>query len=134
MGFFNNLFNIEKAPTVTKTVSAPYVPPYPLEKDFYTFDKVEWSGALPPHSMTLSFVLPYSDWCEFEKSDLYRDLENYLQELQKRGNPNENVALKIDRQMFIVCRNILINTFCLVMIRINFVGVVIFGVLYAVQN
>ena len=58
MGFFNNLFNIEKAPTVTKTVSAPYVPPYPLEKDFYTFDKVEWSGALPPHSMTLSFVLP----------------------------------------------------------------------------
>lgn len=38
MGFFNNLFNIEKAPTVTKTVSAPYVPPYPLEKDFYTFD------------------------------------------------------------------------------------------------
>lgn len=84
MGFFNNLFNIEKAPTVNKTVSAPYVPPYPLEKDFYTFDKVEWSGALPPHSMTLSFVLPYSDWCEFEKSDLYRDLENYLQELQKR--------------------------------------------------
>ena len=130
MGFFNNLFNIKKARTVTKTVSAPYVPPYPLEKDFYTFDKVEWSGALPPHSMTLSFVLPYSDWCEFEKSDLYRDLENYLQELQKRGNPNENV----DRQMFIVCRNILINTFCLVMIRINFVGVVIFGVLYAVQN
>lgn len=92
MGFFNNLFNIEKAPTVTKTVSVPYVPPYPLEKDFYTFDKVEWSGALPPHSMTLSFVLPYSDWCEFEKSDLYRDLENYLQELQKRGNPNENVG------------------------------------------
>lgn len=43
MGFFNNLFNIEKAPTVNKTVSAPYVPPYPLEKDFYTFDKVEWS-------------------------------------------------------------------------------------------
>ena len=38
MGFFNNLFNIEKAPTVNKTVSAPYVPPYPLEKDFYTFD------------------------------------------------------------------------------------------------
>lgn len=94
MGFFNNLFNIEKAPTVTKTVSAPYVPPYPLEKDFYTFDKVEWSGALPPHSMTLSFVLPYSDWCEFEKSDLYRDLENYLQELQKRGNPNENVGIQ----------------------------------------
>lgn len=92
MGFFNNLFNTEKAPTVNKTVSAPYVPPYPLEKDFYTFDKVEWSGALPPHSMTLSFVLPYSDWCEFEKSDLYRDLENYLQELQKRGNPNENVG------------------------------------------
>lgn len=92
MGFFSNLFNIKNAPTVTETVSAPYVPPYPLEKDFYNLEKEEWSGALPPHSMTLSFVLPYSDWCEFEKSDLYQDLENYLRELQKQGNLSENVS------------------------------------------
>lgn len=81
----SNLFNIGKAPTVTKTVSAPYVSAYPLEKDFYNLATEEWNGVFVPHSIALSFVLPYSDWCEFEKSDLYRDLKNYLLELQKRG-------------------------------------------------
>lgn len=94
MGLFSNLFGIGNVTVETEPATTPYVPPYPLEKDFYQFDMVEWSGALPPHSVTLSFVIPYSDWCEFEKSDLYRDLEHYLQELQKRDTQLVKKALE----------------------------------------
>ena len=82
------IFRNKKAPTVT---SVPRVPLYPTPEQFYILEKEEWSGLLPPHSVKISFVLPYSDWCEFEKSNLFQSLENHLQELQKRDNLNENV-------------------------------------------
>ena len=96
----NDIFNMnsfpkpiaEKNVTPGPRFTVPYVPPYPLEDDFYTLTREEWTGALPPHSVTLSFVLPYSDWCEFEKSDLYQDLDKYLQALRKRGNQSEHVS------------------------------------------
>ena len=34
----------------------------------------------------MSFVLPYDDWCEFSKSNLYKHLQEYLQELKRRDN------------------------------------------------
>lgn len=37
-----------------------------------------------PHVVTMSFELPYLDWCRFEQSDLYRSLIKYLEELKKQ--------------------------------------------------
>ena len=69
-----------------KTESVFCQPYYPKEWDFYSITLEEYGGALPIHSMRMSFVIPYSDWCEFEKSNLYQRLEQYLEELQKRDN------------------------------------------------
>lgn len=65
---------------------------YPKRSDFYSIISEEYSGALPIHSVRMSFVLPYDDWCEFEKSNLFRLLSEYLEELQKRENQNEKKA------------------------------------------
>lgn len=42
----------------------------------------EFSGLTRPHTVRMSFELPYLDWCRFEKSDLFRCLTEYLEELQ----------------------------------------------------
>ena len=50
----------EKNVTPGPRFTVPYVPPYPLEDDFYTLTREEWTGALPPHSVTLflCFLIP----------------------------------------------------------------------------
>lgn len=73
--------NFPKAET-----AEPLVHNYPREQDFYSISLEEYGGALPIHSVRMSFVLPYDDWCEFEKSNLYKHLRQYLLELQKRDN------------------------------------------------
>lgn len=40
-----------------------------------------------PHTVRMSFELPYLDWCRFEKSELFRDLTDYFKELQKQNIP-----------------------------------------------
>ena len=42
----------------------------------------EFSGAGYPHVVRMSFELPYLDWCRFERSELFRHLTKYLEELQ----------------------------------------------------
>ena len=37
-----------------------------------------------PHVVRMSFELPYLDWCRFQKSQLFHDLTEYLEE---RGEP-----------------------------------------------
>lgn len=46
----------------------------------YTIE--EFSGAAYPRVVRMSFELPYLDWCRFEKSELFRHLTKYLEELQ----------------------------------------------------
>lgn len=72
----------------------PYYQDYPKQQDFYSISLEEYGGALPIHSMRMSFALPYSDWCEFEKSNLYAHIQQYLQELQKRDNLHVTKALE----------------------------------------
>lgn len=64
---------------------------YPKRSDFYSIISEEYSGALPIHSVRMSFVLPYDDWCEFEKSNLFRLLSEYLEGLQKQENQNAKI-------------------------------------------
>lgn len=66
---------------------------YPREKDFFILEKEEFSGALPPHSVRMIVAFPYRDWCEFEKSELFRRFSEYLEELQTRDNPNERTDI-----------------------------------------
>ena len=49
-----------------------------------------------PHVVQMSFELPYLDWCRFQKSQLFHDLTEYLEELETpnsrkllRDSPNE---------------------------------------------
>lgn len=49
-----------------------------------------------PHVVRMSFELPYLDWCRFQKSQLFHDLTEYLEELETpnsrkllRDSPNE---------------------------------------------
>ena len=62
---------------------------YPKEKDYFILETEEFSGALPPHSVRMSVAFPYRDWCEFEKSVLFRRFSEYLEELQTRDNLHE---------------------------------------------
>lgn len=47
----------------------------------------EISGIGIPHVVRMSFELPYLDWCRFEKSEIFRCLTSYLEELEKQGIP-----------------------------------------------
>lgn len=53
----------------------------------------EFSGLTSPHVVRMSFELPYLDWCRFEKSELFRCLTSYLEELEtpeiQRKNPKQ---------------------------------------------
>lgn len=69
-------------------------PAYPIQSDFYEISLEKYGGELPIHSVRMSFVLPYDDWCEFSKSNLYKHFQEYLLELRKHW--------KIYRQMFVV--------------------------------
>ena len=64
--------------------AVPYYENYPREKEFYSIVKEEYGGLIPIHSVRTSFSLPYSDWCEFQKSEVYQFLSEYLEELHKR--------------------------------------------------
>ena len=79
------IFNRKKKKAVPQEVNYPSFD-YPNATDMYSISYEEYGGLLPIHSMKISFVLPYNDWCEFEKSNLYKHLLQYLQELQKRDN------------------------------------------------
>ena len=57
---------------------------YPNECDFFKIKKAEFYGWLPPHSVRMTLSLPYSDWCKFEESKVYRDLVEYLKEAEKQ--------------------------------------------------
>ena len=52
------------------------------------YDIEEFSGISCPHVVRMSFELPYLDWCRFERSELFRALTLYLEELQNRDIPN----------------------------------------------
>lgn len=47
----------------------------------------EFSGLTCPHVVRMSFELPYHDWCRFEKSELFRHLTEFLEELEKQKSP-----------------------------------------------
>lgn len=89
---FKRKNNADNSPKTEKVV--PNETNYPKEKDFYSIALEEYGGLLPIHSVGISFVLPYDDWCEFEKSNLYRLLQQYLLELQKRDNLHVKKALE----------------------------------------
>lgn len=55
---------------------------------------VESFGIMRPHTVKVIFELPYHDWCAFQKSDLYRCLEEYLEELKKRDAPKQKPDMK----------------------------------------
>ena len=59
---------------------------YPDECGFFEINKAEFYGLLPPHSIRMTLSLPYSDWCKFEASQVYRDLVEYLREAEKQYN------------------------------------------------
>lgn len=61
---------------------------YPTEKDFFTIHYEEYDGLLPIHSVRMSFALPFDDWCEFQKSNLFQELLEYLREQHKLSNQN----------------------------------------------
>ena len=82
----------DNAPETEKVV--PIETNYPKENDFYSVVLEEYGGLLPIHSMRISFAIPYNDWCEFEKSNLYKHLLQYLQELKKRDNLHVMKALE----------------------------------------
>ena len=46
----------------------------------------EINGISRPHVVRMSFELPYLDWCRFEKSELFLNLTQYLEELGKQNN------------------------------------------------
>ena len=96
MGF---LFKNKKAPTIVSVPTASSLerslPLFaPKREDFYQIHREEFKGVFLDDSTRISFLIPYSDWCEFEKSDLYQDLEDYLQGLQKRDSLNESVNIQ----------------------------------------
>lgn len=49
----------------------------------------EFSGVAYPRVVRMSFELPYLDWCRFEKSELFRHLTKYLEELQNQDEKME---------------------------------------------
>ena len=53
------------------------------------YSTLEIKGAFGPHVVKMAFELPYLDWCRFEKSDVFRQLVAYLEELEMREIPNE---------------------------------------------
>lgn len=55
--------------------------PYVIEQ-FNEFER--------PAIVRMSFELPYLDWCRFEKSDIYRCLTSYLEELEKQNIPKRS--------------------------------------------
>lgn len=69
-------------------------PAYPVQSDFYKISLEEFGGELPIHSVQMTFVLPYDDWCEFSKSNLYKHFQEYLQELKRRDNQHVMKALE----------------------------------------
>ena len=50
----------------------------------------EFSGVGCPRVVRMSFELPYLDWCRFEKSELFRSLTAYFQELQRQQIPTKS--------------------------------------------
>lgn len=70
------------------------VPPYPEPECFNEIETEEWSGELPTHSVRMSVVFAYSDWCEFENSELFLSLLRYLSELRKRNNQPEMIMYR----------------------------------------
>lgn len=40
-----------------------------------------------PHVVRMSFELPYLDWCRFQKSQLFHDLTEYLEEKENKKLP-----------------------------------------------
>lgn len=72
-------------------------PAYPIQSDFYEISLEKYGGELPIHSVRMSFVLPYDDWCEFSKSNLYKHFQEYLLELKKRDNLHVKKALEEEK-------------------------------------
>ena len=89
-------------------------PAYPIQSDFYEISLEKYGGELPIHSVRMSFVLPYDDWCEFSKSNLYKYFQEYLLELKneitsmrrKHWKKKKHNKKKGDRNVFnILARN-----------------------------
>ncbi len=51
---------------------------------------IEKMGVRKPHTVCMSFILPYNDWCILEKTEVFRLLTEYLDAVEKRDNPNMN--------------------------------------------
>lgn len=57
------------------------------------FETLEEVGVGKPHTVKVFFELPYRDWCLFQKSELFRCLKEYLEELEKRDIPKQRPSL-----------------------------------------
>lgn len=49
----------------------------------------EYRGTNRTETVRMYFELPCLDWCRFEKSDVYRCLISYLEELEKQNIPKK---------------------------------------------
>lgn len=58
---------------------------------FETIDSIKVGK---PRTVKVFFELPYRDWCLFQKSDLFRCLKEYLEELEKRDIPQQQPDMK----------------------------------------
>ena len=54
------------------------------------WETIEFKSIEHPHTVRMTFELPYLDWCRFENSELFHQLTAYLEGLEKQNIPTSH--------------------------------------------